>query len=247
MANPKKTSPLFKIFKSILRMCYIKMQVAGKENLPEGAVIIVANHCQMHGPLACELYLPGNRYTWCAGQMMNFKEVPSYAFEDFWSQKPKRSQPFYRLMSYLIAPLAVFLFNNANTIAVYKDTRAVTTFKQTVSKLEKSAQIVIFPEHDVKNNNIVYEFQDKFVDVARLYLKRTGKNISFVPMYIAPKLKKMCLGTPIAFCGENPIEEERKRICDYLSKEITEIAVNLPKHTVVPYRNIPKKFYPTNK
>jgi len=29
-------------------------------------------------------------------------------------------------------------------------------------------------------------------------------------------------------------------------REITEIAVSLPEHTVVPYRNIPKKLYPSN-
>ena len=27
---------------------------------------------------------------------------------------------------------------------------------------------------------------------------------------------------------------------------ITDIACHLPEHTVVPYRNIPKKFYPKN-
>ena len=37
-----------------------------------------------------------------------------------------------------------------------------------------------------------------------------------------------------------------ERICSYLMKEITEIARGLPKHTVVPYRNIPKKEYPFN-
>jgi len=82
--------------------------------------------------------------------------------------------------------------------------------------------------------------------VAKLYYRKTGKELSFVPLYIAPKLKKMYLGKPIRFCAANPMEEERRRICDYLMREITEIAVSLPEHTVVPYRNIPKKLYPSN-
>ena len=41
-------------------------------------------------------------------------------------------------------------------------------------------------------------------------------------------------------------EAERRRICTYLMDEITAIAVAQPKHTVVPYRNKPKKEYPTN-
>ena len=48
------------------------------------------------------------------------------------------------------------------------------TFKNTVKKLQEGKSVVIFPEHDVKHNHIVYEFQDKFIDIAKLYYKRTG-------------------------------------------------------------------------
>lgn len=65
-------------------------------------------------------------------------------------------------------------------------------------------------------------------------------------MYIAPKLKKMFLGKPVTFCNENSIDEERLRIKQYLMEQITSLAVNLPEHTVVPYRIIPKKYYPSN-
>ena len=42
----------------------------------------------------------------------------------------------------------------------------------------------------------------------------------------------------------------RKFVSDYIDLDenltITEIAEALPEHTVVPYRNIPKKYYPSN-
>ena len=65
-------------------------------------------------------------------------------------------------------------------------------------------------------------------------------------MYIAPGLKKLCLGKAIRFCAGEPMDAERNRICTYLMDEITAIAEALPEHTVVPYRNIPRKAYPTN-
>lgn len=222
------------------------MELVGTENLPEEASIIVGNHSQIHGPLACEMYFPGKRYTWCAGQMMHLKEVPKYAFQDFWSQKPKYTHWFYKILSYLIAPLSVFVFRNANTIAVYKDSRVVATFKNTISKLQEGANVVLFPEYDKKFNHILYDFQDKFIDVARLYYKKTGLELAFVPMYVAPNLRKMYLGKPIRFCAANPMEQERSRIRHYLMTEITEIACSLPQHTVIPYRNIPKRDYPSN-
>lgn len=243
----KKTSILFRIIKGLVRMFYGKMEVVGLENLPESQAVIVANHSQMNGPIACELFMPDDCYIWCAGEMMHLKEVPEYAFTDFWSQKPKWTHPLYKVLSYLIAPLSVCIFNNARTIAVYRDMRIMSTFKETIKMLKENVNIIIFPEKDEKHNNILYQFQENFIDVAKLYYKKTGIALTFVPMYIAPKLKKMYIGKGICFRGENPIEEERKRISAYLADEITDMARNLPVHTVVPYRNIPKKYYLTNK
>ncbi|MBR6548982.1 MAG: 1-acyl-sn-glycerol-3-phosphate acyltransferase [Clostridia bacterium] len=243
----EKPSILYKVLKSVVKFVYKKYTIEGFEHLPEQPSILVGNHSQLHGPLACELYLPHKRYTWCAGEMMRLKEVPAYAFKDFWSQKPKYTHWYYKCASYAIAPLASFLFNNAKTISVDRDARIVSTFKKTVKKLCEGNHIVIFPEHDVKHNHIVYDFQTNFVDVARLYYKKTGVALQFVPMYLSPNLKKIVFGEPIAFHPENEKEQERKRICDCMMSQITELAQSLPRHKVVPYRNIPKKLYPYNR
>lgn len=244
--NERKVSPVYKVIKWLVKVFYPKIEVVGVDNLPDEPVMVVGNHTQMNGPIACELYFPGNRYTWCAGEMMHLKDVPAYAYKDFWSNKPKYIRWFYKLLSYIIAPLSVCVFNNAQTIGVYHDARIISTFKQTVQRLQEGSSVVIFPEHDVPHNHIICQFQDKFIDIAKLYYKRTKKELAFVPLYIAPTLKKMYLGKPIRFCAANPMEEERTRICEYLMKEITEIAISLPEHTVVPYNNIPKKDYPSN-
>ncbi len=244
--HKQKKTVLFRFIKWCVKVFYPKIQVEGAENLPEEPVIIVGNHCQMNGPIVGELYVPNAPYIWCAGEMTHLKEVPEYAFRDFWSQKPRWTHPFYKLLSYIIAPLSVCVFNNARTIDVYHDTRILSTFKKTVKMLQEGNSVVIFPEHDVKHNHIIYDFQDRFIDVAKLYYKKTGMELSFVPMYIAPKLKKLYLGKPVRFCAAEAMDTERSRICNYLMDEITAIAEALPEHTVVPYRNIPKKDYPTN-
>lgn len=244
--SEQKLSGLFKIIKCCVKVVYPKTQVEGAENLTGEPAIIVGNHCQMNGPIVGELYVPGEPYIWCAGEMMHLKEVPEYAFRDFWGQKPKWTQPFYKLLSYIIAPLSVCVFNNARTIGVYHDTRILSTFKNTVKILQEGRSVVIFPEHDVEHNHIVYDFQNKFIDVAKLYYKKTGRELSFIPMYIAPRLKKICLGKPVRFCAAEPMDTQRSRICNYLMGEITAIAEALPEHTVVPYRNIPKKDYVSN-
>lgn len=240
------SSCIYRVIKWLVKLFYPRIETEGEENLPEEPVIIVGNHSKMNGPIACELYAPGSHYTWCAGEMMHLKDVPSYAFQDFWSEKPKSVRWLYKLLSYVIAPLSVCVFNHANTIGVYRDTRILSTFKQTVQRLQEGNHVIIFPEHNEPYNHIVCRFQDRFIDVAKLYEKKTKREVSFVPMYLAPNLKKMYFGKPIRFCAANPIAEERDRICRYLMDSITEMAVSLPEHTVVPYQNIPKKQYPSN-
>ena len=246
----KKTSTLafivFKLIRGLVKFFYGKTVIEGLGNIADNNTIIVANHSQMNGPIVCELYMPENCYIWCAGEMMNIKEVPAYAFNDFWSQKPKWTQPFYKLLSYIIAPISYCVFNNARTVAVYHDSRIVGTFRETVEMLKNGRNIIIFPEKDETRNNILNKFQENFVDVARLYYKRTGVELNFAPMYIAPYLKKAYIGNAIKYNSQNTPEEERKRISEYLADEITETARSLSEHTVVPYRNIPRSRYLRN-
>lgn len=246
-SKTQKFTFVFKAVRAMVDFFYPSTQIKGLENLPDSPSIIVGNHAQMHGPIVCELYLPDNFYTWCAGEMMNLKDVPTYAFNDFWANKPPYIRWFFRLLSFIIAPLSVVIFNNARTISVYHDSRLLSTFRTTVSHLAEGRSIVIFPEHNEPNNRIINHFQTHFVDVAKPYLRKTGKAVSFVPAYLAPDLKTMYLGKPTEFCPQNPIDEERTRICQYLSEQITEIACGLPRHRVVPYGNVPKKNYPYNK
>lgn len=243
----KKRNPLFLLFCAIIRLVYRKPAFIGEENLPQDEpCVIVGNHTQMNGPIIAELFFPGRNYTWCAGQMMHWKEVADYAFTDFWSFKPKIFHPFFRLLAWLITPLAVLLFNNARTIPVYHDSRLITTFRSSIEKLQEGYNMVIFPEKNEHYNHILYEFQDKFIDLARFYYKKTKQTLCFVPVYNAPKLHKTLIGKPIRFDPSAPIEAERARICQALKDAITEMAVSLPEHTVIPYRNISKRLYPKN-
>lgn len=242
--NPKKKgAALFHIVRFLVKVFYHRMTFETRSQLPEEA-IIVGNHSQMNGPIACELYFPPKQKTWCIADMMDRHLVPAYAYQDFWSGKPKYIRWFFRILAHLIAPLSECIFTNAQTIPVYKDKRVFKTFALSVSELKNGGRVVIFPECYDEHNNIVHKFQQGFVNVARQYFKETGREPYFVPLYICPSLKRMITGKAIQFNHEAPFAEEQTRICDYLMNEISEIAYSLPEHTVVPYPNVPKSQYP---
>ncbi len=244
--DDKKTSLIYRILRWFIWLFSPKYKLAGTEHLPAEPCVVVGNHSQMFGPIAGELHMPGKHYIWCAGEMMNRAEVHDYAFRDFWSNEPRCLHWFFKLLSYAITPLAVCLFNNAHTVPVYHDARLITTFRQSIERLQEGNSIIIFPEHYDEHNNIVHDFQDKFVDLARFYYRKTGKTLSFVPLYLAPELRLMTFGEPVCFDAAAPIEAERRRICDALMDRITDIALALPEHRVVPYPNVPRRKYPKN-
>ena len=237
---------LFRIIRGTIKLVYPKTHARGLENLPDEPAIYVGNHTQMNGPIVGEIYFPVDALTWCTHEMMVLKEVPAYAFQDFWSQKPRWTHPFFRLLSYVIAPIAVIIFNNAKTLPVYRDMRVMETYRKSVETLCAGKSLFIFPEYDQKYNHILYEFQDRFIDTARYYYRKSGKAPLFVPVYLAPKLKTFYFGRPVRFDPSAPIKEERERIKAYLKEEITRMAESLPRHRVIPYRNIPKRDYPYN-
>ena len=243
----KAAERIYRFIRASLDLLYPKTACVGAERIPDEAVILVGNHCQAHGPLVGELRLPLARKTWCAAEMMERREVAAYAFRDFWSQNPKWTHPFYKALAHAITPLSVVIFNHAETIPVYRDSRVLSTFRITLQTLEAGTSVLIFPEHDLRHNRILDDFQDRFIDVAKLYYRRTGKAPAFVPVYICPALKKVCFGEAVRFDPENPLETERARIKAELMDRITALAEALPRHRVVPYRPQPKKNWPYNR
>lgn len=232
---------IYRVVKGGLNLIYPKVSFEGLEQLPREAAIFVGNHSQAHGPLVGELRLPFPRKTWCAEEMMTRGEVADYAYRDFWAWKPAWSHPFYKLLSHLIVPLAVILFNHAETIPVYRDSRILSTFRQTVKSLEAGTGVLIFPEYDRRRNHVLDDFQDSFIDVAKLFYRRTGKALAFVPVYICPALHRVCFGEAVRFDPAAPTDAERARIKEELIARITALAEALPRHRVVPYRPQPRK------
>jgi len=237
----------FHIIRACVDLCYPKVKIVGLENLPNEPCIVAGNHSHMHGPLVGELRFPGERAIWCASEVMTAKEVPDYAMRDFWPYKPKSTQWFYRILSHLITPLCVCLFTNARTIPVYRDRRLMQTFRQTLDSLQAGKNVIIFPERDAPHNHVLYDFQTGFVDIARTYYQQTGKMLAFVPMYLAPKLRRAYLGQPVYFDPTVPVRDERRRVCDALMDAITDIACGLPRHLMIPYANVPKTEYRYNR
>ena len=242
----KKRTKFYNFIRKIIAFFNGKYKFYGLENITEPSVII-GNHSQMSGPLVAELSFPLPKETWVAGQMINVKEIPDYAMQDFWGHRSKKFKWFYKILSKLIARPFAYCISGADVIPVYKDSRILVTFKDSVRALLDNKNLIIFPEEHSAYNEIINNFQLNFIEIAKIYFSKTGKRLPFIPMYIAPKLKKVVIGKPIYYNNELSLIENKEVISKYLMDEITSIAKSLPKHTVIPYDNVRKKQYQKSK
>lgn len=238
---------IYKICRFFAEAVYRGTRIEGVEKLKEKNTIIVANHAQLNGPMIGELFLPEDCYIWANGQMFKRGEVADYAMEDFFPYKKRWLRPLCRLASHLLSFLLPSIMSGARAIPVYRDARIVSTFKTTMKHLKDGDNILIFPECHERDNNILNKFQENFIDIARLYHRRCGVELNFLPMYIAPEMKLSVIGEGIRYNSENEPEAERHRISSYLSSEITRMGRELPSHTVIPFDNLNRKQYITNK
>jgi hypothetical protein len=245
--DTKKKPVIYKSLRKVVSIFYRKRTIENKELLSKKPAIYVSNHAQIHGPLSNEMYFPNKKYIWCIGEVMKTKSAAKYNYQDFWSQKPIFIRWFFKLFSYVSAPLSAYVFSRADTIPVYKDKRIATTFKDSIRALEKGCDIIIFPESREKYNNIVNEFQTGYIDLAKIYYKKYNECLDFIPVYNAPKLKKIVIGKPITYNPEENLDIQKQEITNYLKTEITELAKNQPLHKVVPYDNVGRKNYQYNK
>jgi len=244
----KKKPLLFRIAVKIIKLFYKKREIIGIENLPKEPCIIIGNHSQIHGPLTSELYYPRKKSIWCTWEMRELKEVPRYAQNIFWPHKPKRSKWLFKILSYLIAPIASYALYYADTLPVYRDKRIIVTLKKSLTALHNGEDVIIFPETDDGYNNIINELQEGFLEVAKFYYTKYKKELNIVPMYNGATIKTVVFGKPIKFDATKPYEEQKDEICNYLKKELTHIATSLPRHRVIPFLNrCDKKEYPYSK
>ena len=240
----RKKGVVYKFCAFFIRMAYKQPKYIGLENIPKEPCIAIGNHAQMHGPVNAELYFPTKKLIWCDGPMMVRKEFPKYAYSNFWGGKVGI---FKKAFAHLIAPIITKIFRDADALSVYRDMRIVKTYKASAQALSEGINIVILPECPEEYNEITNKFNEYFVDTARYYYKAEQKELSFVPTYYCREHGIMLFGNPIKFDSKAPIEEERKRICQYLMDEITSLAKSIEVHKVIPFNAVSKKEYKNSK
>ena len=204
----------------ILAKPFIKCKVIGKKKVSkiDEARVFITNHYEIYGPIVVFLRFPFKFRPWIHNKMLSPKEVEEQMSIGIYGKYPKYPRWMKKIAVKLLKNIMVYTLNKrAKGIAVYRDNpRAnIQTMRDSMDTLEKRKNILIFPELTYVDEGIG-EFQTGFEHLAKFYYQKTGKKITFYPMFISHKNRKMYIEDPITFNPDNDSNEEKLRITTYL-------------------------------
>ena len=117
----------------------------------------------------------------------------------------------------------VVTFNNQglNDVTIKSSIKDYTTTDANgnYTFLTKAKSIIIYPEKDYVNEGVGV-FMQGFEHIGKYHYSKTGKKISFYPMFVSQKNKEMYIGTPIIYNPEEKHNIEKERIVTYLRNEM---------------------------
>ena len=208
---------------SIITFPFVKSKVVGKENVnkDDKARVFLANHYELFGPATCFLSLPYKNRVWVLDKMMDPKQMEDQMglmiYRDF-----KRVPKFIKKIAIkVVKNLLITAIKLSGGIPVSRgySTKNFATMKESISTFEQGKSILIFPEKDYVKQGIG-EMMDGFVYLGSYCYSKTGKKVSFYPMFISQKKRRICISKPIEYDPENSSLEEKERIVSYVIEEM---------------------------
>lgn len=225
----------YKFIRGILRLCFPHAENVYEETPGDEPAVFVCNHSAIRGPVMMTLDFKRKHQTWTVSCALDSKEAANYAYHDILFGRTRKPEWFWRMISRIIAKMLPPLLIYSDTIPVYHDKNIIKTFKQSVKALMEGNDLVIFAESPRRYSEFVCNLQEGFIDIARLYYRKSKKAIKFYPVYLEKKNAVISIGKPIAYDPELPLDEQRPIIAEYLRDNIDRLGRALPPHKPVPF------------
>jgi hypothetical protein len=196
---------------------WFRHQVIGTEKVQCGnePVIFVANHGEVYGPIVTYLHLPFSFRPWIENKMLDRVQINQY----LWIHTFSKIKPAWlgRAILNLAGPFLSWLLNSAEPIPVFRgESRALLkTVNLSVLALQEQDNLLLFPEDPTKSADGHYAptgvspFYTGFVSVARYYYRKTGKVITFYPVYMNQANRTLSFGDGVPYDPQGKNESDR--------------------------------------
>lgn len=205
-----------------LAALFFPVKIKGGNHIPQGEpVVFVCNHLEIYGPLITCLHFPVPFYAWILNNMLE-KDLVA---ENLWGGVDKVLHwlplAFRQKVPKLIAPLILWVMNAVDHIPVYRGARreAAQTIRLSSQALERGDSLMLFPENTGADGESgaykeegVSALYTGFASIASYHYSKTGKCVSFLPVYVNKKKKTITIGKRISYHPAKKNAAEKKQL-----------------------------------
>ena len=201
---------------------FMRHRVMGEENITEEPAVFVANHGEFYGPVALSVFMPVYFRPWVDERMVNKEKCFAHIYHGTFENIRWLPKTFKKLLTRICAAFISRVFADMKSIPVYRDSlkNLAKTFALSAEALLND-NVLLFPENPGKESDGKYktdgsvsDFFTGFVHIGAVFYKKTGKCVTFYPVY-ADKVKKTLTIYPgIPFNGRANVKEEKQRIAE---------------------------------
>lgn len=172
------------------------------ENVPDGGrpVVFIIHHQNMFGPIHAIGILPVDAHMWSlecfTNQQTCFEHYYTYTYQIRYGWSKPRSYIMAKICS-LVVPR---LLNSFRAIPVRHDMGSMLTLRKALAALQRGEHMAICPDVEYSSPSPeMGEMYKGFLLLGRMYQKKTGQALPYVPVYCSKVRKRVICGEPIVF------------------------------------------------
>ena len=165
----------------------------------EEPVVYVCRHLKMRGTYALIKWLPTEAHPMSLAIFFQrdtaYRHFREYTFSVREGREPKK----HSLLAWLTAVVTVWLEKSMKAIPVHRDSQAIKTIRESLKWLQKGESVMVWPDVDymAEYDKTPCEIYPGFLALGEMYLKRTGKELKFVPLFINDQARKIEVREPV--------------------------------------------------
>ncbi len=184
-------------------------------------VVYVCRHLNLHGPLTVVRSFKKDVHVMVLNVFFTEKDAKNHYYNVTFKNNRNK-----KLLAFVAGGMVPKMVNSGKFIPVYRgdDSRLFSTVKKSFDCLSSGEDIAVFPD---KNYKAKYgepsDIYPGFLTLEKLYFKKYGKHLKFVPLVIDDKNRKIIEKPPVLFSDEVDFKTELEIVKQRLITAINDI------------------------
>lgn len=215
---------LYKFTRFIFR-CFNKPYSIYRE-CDEGApVAYIVHHQNLQGPVISMAWFDKPIHPWGLSVFFSHRSCYKHYYKYTFTERFGMPRVFAAILTYPLSFYIPGLMKSMEGIPVYRGSKdIVRTFSESLSVLTQGESLLICPDIDYSSEDEhMGEMYMGFLSLERMYMKKTGKHLLFVPLHIDNKSHRIIIGKDISFTSETEYKQEKGIVYNKLKEEFSRL------------------------